>query len=47
MKPGKKIEKKLQSRINGYNTACREAERRRAGSSKGYTCPGSRNPRKS
>lgn len=45
-KTGRKIQRKLEARQNGYKEMCENAEARVAGSSKGYTCPGSRNPKK-
>ena len=38
----RKIETKIDRRHRGYDEACRIAEHRQTGSSKGYTRPGSR-----
>lgn len=45
MKIGKKVQKKLEHRLNGFRQMCKLAERS-LGSSKAYRCPGSRNPKK-
>lgn len=46
VKPNKKALQKLGQRLRGHASMCTEADRRSAGSSKGYTTPGSLNPRK-
>jgi hypothetical protein len=45
-KQQKKIDARLTRRLNGHFRAVKEMEQKRAGSSKGYRAPGSRNPRK-
>lgn len=45
-KPSKKIQRKLEARLRGYEEARQIYEARQAGSSKALTVPGSRNPKK-
>ena len=42
----RKIDKKLEGRMRGHRDMCEAAEKRSSGSSKAFTAPGSRNPRK-
>lgn len=43
MKPSKKVQKRLEAKLNGYREACENFEAKKAGSSKSLTRPGTRN----
>jgi hypothetical protein len=43
---GKRVQKGFEARQRGYQEMCKNAEIKITGSSKAYTPPGSRNPKK-
>ena len=46
MKPSKKIQKKLESRQNGYRAILENNKNNQGFNPKAYSIPGSRNPKK-